>query len=194
MSYCSDRTIKYIQKSRKSLCSYKLLKGGFVRINIKKILWRMTSIIGCIVLILFTAFRFALLVSKNKDKIINKYKKYYLMMIEWMDTAAKGFRLDEYLKNYGYHRIAVYGGGDMGKHLIRQLAGTEIQVKYVIDKTVFPNQVDMLPVYRPTDTLPAVDAVIVTPICEYLKIKEKILEQMNCPIISLEDMIAGGKK
>lgn len=150
--------------------------------------------ISYIAVALFAAFQFALLVSKNKDKIINKYKKYYLMMIVWMDMAAKGFRLDEYLTSLGYRKIAVYGGGDMGKHLIRQLMGTEIAVQYVIDKTAFPVQVDMLPVYRPEDTLPSADAIIVTPICEYLKIKEKISEQMKCPVISLEDIIAGGKK
>ena len=114
-------------------------------------------------------------------------------MMGWMDIATKGFRLDEYLKNCGYHQIAVYGAGDLGKHLIQQLKGTEVRIQYVIDKITFPNQVDMLPVYRPEDILPAVDAVIVTPICEYLKIKEKISEQMKCPIISLEDIIAGGK-
>ena len=149
--------------------------------------------ISYIALTLFAVFQFALLVSKNKDRIINKYKKYYLVMMGWMDIATKGFRLDEYLKNCGYHQIAVYGGGDTGKHLIQQLKGTEVRIQYVIDKITFPNQEDMLPVYRPEDILPAVDAVIVTPICEYLKIKEKISEQMKCPIISLEDIIAGGK-
>ena len=76
--------------------------------------------ISYIALTLFAVFQFALLVSKNKDRIINKYKKYYLVMMGWMDIATKGFRLDEYLKNCGYHQIAVYGGGDMGKHLIQQ--------------------------------------------------------------------------
>lgn len=194
MSYCSGRIIKSIQKNMKNLCLTYYWKGGFVKINIKKLFWKITVIIGCIILTLFTAFQFALLVGKNKDKTINKYKKYYLLMIVWMDTTRKGFVLDEYLKKYGYHQIAIYGGGDIAKYLIRQLAGTEVVIQYVIDKTIFPNHVNMLPVYRPDDKLPPVDAIIVTPICEYLKIKEIISKQTRCPIISLEDIIAGGKQ
>lgn len=156
--------------------------------------WKVSVIIGSIVLALFTTFQFALSVSKNKDKAINKYKKYYSMMMIWMDAVERGFDLGEYLKKCGYHKIAVYGGGEIGKYLIRQLAGTEVVIEYLIDKVIFPNQVDMLPVYRPDDKLPSVDAMIVTPICEYSKIKEAISKQLECPIISLEDMIAGGKQ
>ena len=43
--------------------------------------------ISYIALTLFAVFQFALLVSKNKDRIINKYKKYYVLAMSWMDLA-----------------------------------------------------------------------------------------------------------
>ena len=163
-----------------------------MRKNIKKILWKVTMAISYIALTLFAVFQFALLVSKNKDRIINKYKKYYMLAMSWMDLAENGFVLDKYFERNGFKHIAVYGGRDMGRHLIKQLKGTEIMVDYMIDRTIYLDQFETIPVYQPDDKLPVVDAVIVTPIWDYSKIREEVSRQLSCPIISLEDVVMGG--
>ena len=96
-----------------------------------------------------------------------------------------------YLKRNGYNNVAIYGGRDSGWHVVKQLQKTEIIVKYVIDKIVFSGEIGSLSIFRPDDELPEVDAVIVTPVWDYCNIKEQISRQINCPIISLEDVIAG---
>ena len=163
-----------------------------MRKNIKKTLWKVTMAISYIALTLFAVFQFALLVSKNKDRIINKYKKYYVLAMSWMDLAENGFVLDKYFERNGFKHIAVYGGRDMGRHLIKQLKGTEIMVDYMIDRTIYLDQFETIPVYQPDDKLPVVDAVIVTPIWDYSKIREEVSRQLSCPIISLEDVVMGG--
>lgn len=163
-----------------------------VFIYLKKVILKFIKIICYVAILVFSAFKFALVVSKNKDLIINKYKKYYLMMIKWLDLTDAGGFLDRYLKERGFDQVAVYGGGDIGRYLVKSLKGTDITVEYIIDKTICPNQIDGMPVYRPYDKLPIVDAVIVTPIWDYMRIRETVSEQIPCPIISLEEIIAGG--
>lgn len=149
-------------------------------------------IIIYLVLMIIAVFRFGLIVGKNKDKIINKYKRYYMLAICWMDLLENGFTLDKYFEKNGFKHIAVYGGRDMGQHLIKQLKGTGIMVDYMIDRTICLDPYETIPVYQPDDKLPVVDAVIVTPLWDYSKIKEQVSRQLSCPIISLEDVVMGG--
>lgn len=158
---------------------------------IKKTICKSTKVLCYIVLVLIVAFRFALIVSKNKDKATQKYRTYYRMLLSWLDMLEDGKKLCNYLKRNGYNNVAIYGGRDSGWHVVKQLQKTEIIVKYVIDKIVFSGEIGSLSIFRPDDELPEVDAVIVTPVWDYCNIKEQISRQINCPIISLEDVIAG---
>lgn len=135
------------------------------------------------------SFKFALLVSKNKDKATQKYKSYYLMMCAWMDILEKGSDIAVYLRKQGYKNIAVYGGHEAARHLISQLHRTEICVKYIIDKAIFSGQFYDLAVYRPDEELPDVDVIIVTPIWDYSNVKEKLEKKVKCPIVSLEQIV-----
>lgn len=47
--------------------------------TIRKMIWKILKIIIYLVLMIIAAFRFGLIVGKNKDKTINKYKKYYVL-------------------------------------------------------------------------------------------------------------------
>ena len=163
-----------------------------MKMTIRKMIWKILKIIIYLVLMIIAAFRFGLIVGKNKDKTINKYKKYYVLAMSWMDLAENGFVLDKYFERNGFKHIAVYGGRDMRRHLIKQLKGTEIMVDYMIDRTIYLDQFETIPVYQPDDKLPVVDAVIVTPIWDYSKIREEVSRQLSCPIISLEDVVMGG--
>lgn len=140
--------------------------------------------------IIYVIFYFALIVSKNKDKTVNKYKAYFTMMCKWMEIPEKEKRIAAYLEQNEYRVIAVYGGCDVGRILIKQLDNSGICVKYIIDKAIFSNDFLGLPVYRLDEKMPNVDAVIITPIWDYQKIKEELGTKINSPIISLEQIIS----
>ncbi|MCI8505907.1 MAG: hypothetical protein HFI67_06935 [Lachnospiraceae bacterium] len=146
--------------------------------------------IGIIFLI---GFRFALFVGKNKDKTIQKYKTYYQMLVSWMDLLERGKYLSNYLEKYGYNRVAVYGGHDTGRHLVKQLQGTRVCVEYIIDRDGSLKNNNFLPIYHPDDQLPKTDAIVVTPIWDYQNIKEKLSAKISCPVISLQEIIEGMK-
>ena len=157
----------------------------------KKMIIRIIRTVCCIGVLFWATFQFALIVSKNKDRTVQKFKTYYLMMISWMNILENERSIGGYLKTKGYQKVAVYGVSSAGYHLLKQLKGTEVNVQYLIDRTVFSNELNFLPIYRPDDSLPETDAIIVTPIWDYQNIKAKLSGKINCPILSLSEVIEG---
>lgn len=162
----------------------KVLKW-FVCISIKLV---------CFIAVLFyTSFHCSLFVSRNKDRLKEKYKKYFTMLMEWMDILENNHTLEAYFVGKGIGNIAVYGAGGIGRHLLRQLEESAITVKYGIDKSEFLKESEALPLLKPWDDLPEVDAIVVTPVWDYQNIREQLLRKVKCPVISLDDVIKGMK-
>lgn len=131
--------------------------------------------------------------EKRLDKREDEVKKmncFYQLLIQWLILKRDGESLAEYFKYNGYHTIGVYGMRELGEQLIAELKETDIQVKYIVDKNA-DKIVSNLPKYTPEDKLPQVDALVVTAIYYYQDIQEMMEKRINCPIISLEDVIYG---
>ena len=156
---------------------------------LSKIIW----LILYVVVTLFVSFRFALIVGKNKDRPLIKYRSYYPLVLDWLTNLENGQSISDYLKLNGFTKIAVYGGRNIGEHLINQLNKTDVSVEYIIDKTLSESELYRIPVYRIDDELPVVDAIIVTPIWDYENIKTELLKQVNYPVISIKDIIVREK-
>ncbi len=128
---------------------------------------------------------------EEKDKanaMSDKHLSLFLMMNQWVKVKQDGKNLTEYFEKNGYRKIAVYGMSYAGKTLIDELKGTGITVAYGIDKkadTIYAD-IDILSV---EDSLADVDAVVVTAITFFNEIKETLTVKMDCPIISLEDVV-----
>lgn len=140
------------------------------------------------------SFKCSLIVCKNKDRIINnmiKYKVYYKLMLSWLTKLEENKNIGEFLDKKGFQNVAVYGGRGIGEHLIKQLAETKITVNCIIDRVAYDTKTYQIPIYQLDDALPMVDAVIVTPIWDFDNIREQLAEKVDCPIISIKDIIEG---
>lgn len=157
----------------------------------KKVIIVAIKIVFYFITMIVTAFWFGVIVCKNKDKTTLKYKTYYKMMLAWMEALENGLSLESFFKERGFYHIAVYGGKDTGRYLIRQLQDTNIEVKYIIDRSMISGSFNMLSIYRPDEILPEIDAVIVTPVWDFDQIKKQLVNRVECPIISLEEVITG---
>ena len=141
-------------------------------------------------------------VAKQKERLagiecayseINRKNNLILnIQSRWMQLLQDGKSLEFAVRHMGYHRIAVYGYGYLGKALYKELKDSKCQVMYIIDKYFNASAEDKIEIFRPDAELQTVDAVIVTAVYEYEKIKKKY--EKNVPYVSLVDVIEFAEK
>lgn len=110
------------------------------------------------------------------------------MMSQWVKVKQEGKNLSSYLEKNGYKKIAVYGMSYAGEALINELENSDIAVAYGIDRNAGSLYADV-DIVSIDDDLEEVDAVVVTAITFFDEIEEKLSQKIDCPIISLEDIL-----
>lgn len=131
--------------------------------------------------------------EKRIDKVeetTDKFRGFYHLLVQWVALKQEGRNLKEYFEANEYKTIAVYGMKELGELLVEELKDSGITVQYVVDKDV-SNIVTDLPKHTPDDKLEEVDVMVVTAVYYYQDIEEKMSENVDFPIISLEDIVYG---
>lgn len=123
----------------------------------------------------------------KKQQRIDKFVGYFNILDAWMSLKEQNIALSEYFEECGYEKIAIYGWGKMGKHLYEELKDSKVEVVYAIDRNAIGNT--DLKVYNINDSLPEVDAVIVSATFDFDAIYDELSEKVYCPIISLEEVV-----
>lgn len=129
--------------------------------------------------------------NKATDKaqaMSDKHLALFLMMNQWVRVKQEGKNLSSYFIKNGYKKIAIYGMSYAGETLLEELKDSEVEVAYGIDKNADGIYADV-DIVSLDDDLENVDAVVVTAITFFDEIEEKLSQKMNCPIISLEDIL-----
>jgi hypothetical protein len=124
------------------------------------------------------------------NKKVDKFKKYYTMLNEWLVLKHNGKSIEEYFIRNNYKTIIIYGMGEIGNRLYEELVETGVNIKYVIDKNsdkVYAN----VETVATLDNLEGVDAIIITPIADFTEIESSIKNTTNIPIISIEEVVYG---
>lgn len=131
----------------------------------------------------------SILKKAGKDaELAQKHLQLYLLMNQWVKVKQKNKSIVEYLRSKGYREIAVYGMNYVGETLNDELKDSDIRVVYGIDQNASDIYSDV-DVVTPDDELADVDAVIVTPITFFSEIEDMLSLKMNCPILSIEDIL-----
>ncbi len=125
--------------------------------------------------------------NKDDDRVV-KFKAYYNILNQWLFLKQKGKNLHEYFNINNYKTIGIYGMGELGTRLYEELKDSNIVIKYVADKSSSINMpdVNIIDVKDMTDD---VDVIVVTPIFAMDDIRIMLEKRLNCPIISLEDIV-----
>lgn len=126
--------------------------------------------------------------ANEKQQMADKHLALFLMMNQWVKFKQEGKNLASYFEKEGYKEIAVYGMSYAGETLVDELAGTNVKIKYAIDRNADNLYADV-DVVSPNEELEAVDAIVVTSITFFDEIEAKLSEKIDCPIISLEDIL-----
>ncbi len=133
----------------------------------------------------------SLIVEKDNEKELkdlDKFINYYYLMHYWMKNIEEGKSLTPFFFDRGYKKIAVYGTGYLGLHLITQLSD-EIETVYTIDKGVVRYNGKNYPISESKEIVSEADVIVVTPVTDYEQIKKMIKSSIDIDIISLEEVI-----
>lgn len=124
-----------------------------------------------------------------KEEKVDKFKGYYNMLNQWLVLKQEGKSLEQYFLDNGYKIVAIYGMGEMGNRLYDELKDSDkVEVKYAVDQNTYSTYSE-LEVLDTEDNLPEVDVVVVTATFAFDEIEEKLSEKIDCPIVSLDDVV-----
>lgn len=151
---------------------------------------RVTEVIGALGAILFAYGKD----KKNKQEMKHqqefskKIVSYYALLNQWLKIKQQGKSLTEYFHKNDIQSIAIYGYKELGERLYDELKGADIEIKYIIDKNIDYIRAE-IDVYSPDESLPQVDAIVVTATYYYDEIEDELNDMGDFLIISLEDVV-----
>ena len=125
---------------------------------------------------------------RQKDELNNKNDAILKLYNYWMNLSLKGKTVSGYLKEHGYHSVAIYGMHYLGDNLLNELTDNGVEVKYAVDRNAERIQADV-EVVKPEDELLEVDVIIVTAIRFFEEIDATLAKRVDCPILSIEDIL-----
>lgn len=118
----------------------------------------------------------------------------YLKILDrWLTLEENGIKLTEYFEKEGIKSIAIYGMGILGKHLLKELNQSSIEVKYCIDRNV-DNIFIECSLVSPDEEMQEVDAVVITVTNEFREISDLLKKKGFNNCISLEKVIFDGNE
>ncbi len=127
--------------------------------------------------------------EESKDYEMKKNAWGYRTLNRLMISKEMGQSISAYFLYHNYMKIAIYGLGFLANHCLIELYKTNIEVKYAIDQSA-RGVVDEFPIYHPSDTLPEVDAILIT-IYDDGSIRKLLSSKMTCEIVTIDNIMEG---
>ena len=129
-------------------------------------------------------------IERNKQyrEISDKFNMLFLLMNQCVRVKQGGGRLSDYFIDNNYTNIAIYGLSHIGETLLEELKASPVKVSYAIDKNA-SNLCANIDILMPNDELKPVDIIVVTAISYYEDIKKELEKKIECPIVSLSDIV-----
>jgi hypothetical protein len=129
-------------------------------------------------------------IFKYKDECM-KMQEFYDVLVRWVQLHNKGTSIADYFISHNYKKIAIYGFKELGECMFYELSKSDsVTVSYVIDRSI-KNSAQHIKIVAPDDELGDVDAIVVTAIHYYGDICDSLTHKIDCPIISIEDVLFG---
>lgn len=126
-------------------------------------------------------------VIMSQKASIEKIHKIMEVLSWWLQSVNNGWNPMEYFLHRGYHHVAIYGFGKLGKILWTELLRYGINVSYIIDRNIKGEEMDII---SWEDCWKPVDCIVVTPFYAYRNIREQIRrEKGDYVVVSLEDVL-----
>ena len=134
-----------------------------------------------------------LLGGKMLVDMINDYKArmegnylHFSLADQWLELLYAGRKIDTYFHEKGYHKIMIYGYGNLGRRLLQAFERTDIEVVCIMDQGAY----EKTGMVVGTDAaIPAVDCIVVTPVSHFDSIFQMLRQRTDIPIISIQAVL-----
>ena len=133
-----------------------------------------------------TAWKYSNEFLVDYQKLIARYKSYWTLLDKWLYKLENKHRIEEFFSQRNYNKVAIYGIGMIGKHLINQLDNDRIV--YGIDKRDMDYNFGF-PILKPDSDFPEADVIIVTTSYDFQQISKMLKTKVRCPVISIDSLI-----
>lgn len=103
----------------------------------------------------------------------NNHWDSFITMKRWLENRNKGKLFQDYFRECGYKKIAIYGAGDIGRLLYEEVKESDIEILYFVDRNAEGiRAIDDIPVITLQDVsnMENVDVLVITPIGNYNEI------------------------
>lgn len=152
-----------------------------------------TCILIAVSVILFVLYKNSLTTVSGPGNE-GHYRSYYNLSVCWLSNIIESKHIGDYLNKNHLRTIAIYGMGELGLRLYEELKKYGFQVEFFIettaDRTYTNSENVVITNIDGMKTMPRVDAIIVTPINDFIHIRKSLLNSgCTSGIISLEDII-----
>lgn len=125
---------------------------------------------------------------KELDDRNIKFQDFYDVLVQWIKVKQNNKKIENYFKKNNYRTVAIYGMNEIGFLLANELNGTEVIVKYGIDRNA-KNIDSQISIVTPQDELGSVDVIVVTAFHYYNSIEPELRDKTSYDVVSLEDVL-----
>lgn len=129
----------------------------------------------------------------NKDNSGSYRMKIIKIYDFWMYLNIRGRRIEDYLLDHNYKKIAIYGMNYLGNRLYDELYGGNIEIVFGIDSEADGIEYDIpvLKIDAPefVQKIEKVDAIIITVVSLYQRILYDLQEKCDKPSIPMEEIL-----
>lgn len=124
----------------------------------------------------------------ESERLIERYRCYWRVLHQWMLLKENGVNIGKYLYKRGIRKVAVYGMGMLGLHLVKDLEGSPVEILCGIDRAAGALH-QAFPIIAPGEQIGDADAVIVTPVYAYDEICAGLRTKYQGEILSLMALV-----
>lgn len=129
-------------------------------------------------------------IQKRRLDNLDKFRKMFYALKDLSMAGLDGNGVSKFLEQKNFYNVAVYGGGYLGKYLLKELRKSKVEVRYIIDQNAA--YLDLgYPAYTIEDELEDVDAVIVTLVQNEQDVIGRLKKKLGADILSIKELAYG---
>lgn len=126
--------------------------------------------------------------AAESEKLAERYRCYWIVLHQWMLLRENGISIGEYLYQKGIRKVAIYGMGMLGLHLVKELENSPLEILCGIDRAAEELH-QTFPLVTPGEPIGEVDAIIVTPVYAFDEIYTILQTKYHSKILSLMELV-----